>query len=354
MLRHFPLILLTIAYCPATSAFTYRDISEKACREKTPHTTVTHASGEDDVSLSLPSLFWTKSSGNILRRRYCCLVLQATSGRSSDSDKGKDGGGKKGYRFGDITKSLIGGSVEKITGKPYEFGDLSRAIDSSVKEKINDLTGNDDYEFGDLSRWVDTKIKGEVNKFTNKEEYQFGDMTKEILRRVATGQYTLDDLFMLLKALAIFQASISPIAGFLPVKLLVQLLDYSLLNDVAGRVTSALALELDKRLKKSLLGDENYQLGDATKRTISNAVKAYTGKESYEFGDVTKRVMSSFAEDSKTAQGRQMVAFQSPNTMEALDDWDRLSEKDLKCGLDEIEKYVERIERDQRGETSNK
>jgi len=62
-----------------------------------------------------------------------------------------------------------------------------------------------------FSRWVDTKIKGEVNKFTNKEEYQFGDMTKEILRRVATGQYTLDDLFMLLKALAIFQASISPI-----------------------------------------------------------------------------------------------------------------------------------------------
>ena len=69
---------------------------------------------------------------------------------------------------------------------------------------------------------------------------------------------------------------------------------------------------------------------------------------------MTKRVMSSFAEDSKTAQGRQMVAFQSPNTMEALDDWDRLSEKDLKCGLDEIEKYVERVERDQRGETSNK
>jgi hypothetical protein len=69
---------------------------------------------------------------------------------------------------------------------------------------------------------------------------------------------------------------------------------------------------------------------------------------------VTKRVMSSFAEDAKTAQGRQMVAFQSPKTMEALDDWDRLSEKDLKFGLDEIEKYVERVERDQRGETSNK
>lgn len=61
------------------------------------------------------------------------------------------------------------------------------------------------------SRWVDTKIKGEVNKFTSKDSYQFGDLTKEILRRVASGQYTLDDLFMLLKALAIFEASISPV-----------------------------------------------------------------------------------------------------------------------------------------------
>lgn len=71
------------------------------------------------------------------------------------------------------------------------------------------------------------------------------------------------------------------IAGFLPVKLLVELLNFSLLNDAAGKVTSSLAMELDKRLKKSLLGDENYKLGDATKRTISNAVKTYTGKGMY-------------------------------------------------------------------------
>ena len=32
----------------------------------------------------------------------------------------------------------------------FYYTDLSRAIDSSVKDKINDLTGNDDYEFGDL------------------------------------------------------------------------------------------------------------------------------------------------------------------------------------------------------------
>mmetsp|Transcript_723 Transcript_723/g.1193 ORF Transcript_723/g.1193 Transcript_723/m.1193 type:complete len:139 (+) Transcript_723:300-716(+) len=105
-----------------------------------------------------------------------------------------------------------------------------------------------------FSRWVDTQIKGEVNKYTDKDAYKFGDLTKEIVRRVASGEYTLDDLFMLLKALAIFEASISPVAGFLPVKLLVELLNFSLLNDVAGKVTSALAMELDKRLKKVVVG----------------------------------------------------------------------------------------------------
>jgi hypothetical protein len=50
-----------------------------------------------------------------------------------------------------------------------------------------------------------------VNKFTNKDDYQFGDMTKEIMKRVASGKYTLDDLFILLKALAMIGASLSPV-----------------------------------------------------------------------------------------------------------------------------------------------
>ena len=78
---------------------------------------------------------------------------------------------------------------------------------------------------------------------------------------------------------AVISQTCNPIlAGFLPVKLLVELLNFSLLNDVAGKVTSSLAIELDKRLKKSLLGDEDYKLGDATKRTIANAVEGYIGK----------------------------------------------------------------------------
>lgn len=187
----------------------------------------------------------------------------------------------KGYKFGDITKSLIGSRVEKLTGKPYQFGDLSRKIDSSIKESINSLTGKDDYEFGDLSTYVDSQIKSQVNRFTKNERYRFGDLSRELLRRVGEGEYTINDLYMILKALAVFEASISPVAGFLPVKLLIELLNFSLANDVAGRVSSALAMELDRRLKKVILGDENYVLGDATKRKIAGAVGTFTGKGTF-------------------------------------------------------------------------
>jgi len=149
----------------------------------------------------------------------------------------------------------------------------------------------------------------------------------------------------------------SPIvAGFLPVKLLVELLNFSLLNDVAGKVTSSLALELDKRLKKSLLGDENYKLGDATKRTIANAVKTYTGKDEYEFGDVTKKVVSGFADDSTelvTKESPALIGMKSANEMEptivsALDEWDSLSEKQVQDGILNIERYVDLVEKEQR------
>lgn len=301
-----------------------------------------------------PSIFWSKKDARGIFQWKCrLLVLQATSNNKT-SNIDDSSGKKKTYKFGDFTKSLIGGSVEKMTGKPYEFGDLSRHIDKSVKEKVNDLTGKDEYEFGDLSRFVDTKIKGEVNKFTGQESYRVGDISKEIVRRVVSGDFTLDDLFMLLKALAIFEASISPVAGFLPVKLLIDLLNFSLANDVAGRVASALAMELDKRLKGALLGDENYKLGDATKRTIANAVKSYTGKNDYSFGDVTKKVVSSFADQGaiNTGKDRPKIGLTSskeiePDLIDALEKWDGLSEKQLEEGLDKLNQYVELLSKEE-------
>ncbi|KAL3794572.1 hypothetical protein HJC23_008028 [Cyclotella cryptica] len=111
---------------------------------------------------------------------------------------------------------------------------LLRPIDTTIKDQINALTGNDDYQFGDLSKYVDLKIKRQVNNL-----------------RIGT------DMNL---ALDIFEAVVS----------------------------SALAVELDRRLKKLILGDENYVLGDATKKAIVDAVKSSTGKDSYSFGDLTK------------------------------------------------------------------
>ena len=62
---------------------------------------------------------------------------------------------------------------------------------------------------------MDSQFKGKMNEFTRKESYKFGDLTKEIVRRVLSGEYTLDDLFLLLKALALVEASISPVGKFL-------------------------------------------------------------------------------------------------------------------------------------------
>lgn len=269
MLLLLPLVVLLL-HVQIVSGFTYHDLIAREGSSSLSHTRIDQSAKEP----SFPGV--DAKRGISIQWRCKLLILQATSNKeNSNDDSGKKSGG---YKFGDITKSLIGGSVEKITGKPYEFGDLSRHIDKNVKDKVNDLTGKSDYEFGDLSRFVDSKIKGEVNKFTGKESYKVGDLSREMIRRVASGDFTLDDLFMLLKALAIFEASISPVAGFLPVKLLIDLLNFSLANDVAGRVASSLAMELDKRLKGALLGNENYKLGDATKSTIANAVKSYTGK----------------------------------------------------------------------------
>jgi hypothetical protein len=279
MLRLMRVIILMLLALHSISGFTYLDLITRQRSASPTKTRIKDLSSDEPLLPQTPSVYWSKDARAMFQWRCRLVILQATSG--SNNRNSDDSGKKKGYRFGDLTKSLIGGSVEKITGKPYEFGDLTRHVDKSVKEKVAELSGKDEYEFGDLSRFIDSQIKGEVNKFTGKDANKVGDISKEMIRRVASGDFTLDDLFMLLKALVIFEASISQFAGFLPVKLLIDLLNFSLANDVAGKVSSALAIELDKRLKGALLGDQNYQLGDATKRTIANAVKSYTGKGAY-------------------------------------------------------------------------
>lgn len=196
------------------------------------------------------------------------------------------------YKFGDISKTLI----KKITKKDeYEFGDLSKHLDKQAKNKVASLSKKEDYEFGDLTRLVRSRIGDEVQDFTNKDKYKFGNITKEIARRVATKDYTFDDLILLFKILLAFGAGLSPVANFLPAKLLIELLDYSIVGDVSSKVIAAITTELDRRMKKVVTGDEDYKLGDLSK----NRLMKYIGKEDgkYEFGDITRFVLDNL--DSK-------------------------------------------------------
>lgn len=211
---------------------------------------------------------------------------------------------KKGYQFGDITKNL----VSKVTKKDdYEFGDISKSIDKTVKEKVATLSGKDkdSYEFGDLSRLLDSRVKEQLNDFTNQTSYEFGDISKEILKRVKSRDYTIDDMFFLFKVLLAFGAGISPIASFLPAKLLIQLLDYSIIGDVSNRVATAVSEELDRRMKKAFTGDPDYKLGDMSKKAVLN----YIGKEEYTFGDITNFVVDSVGErkENERIRGEQNV-----------------------------------------------
>lgn len=219
----------------------------------------------------------------ITSSRFIPLSVSDNSNNENKNDNPKKT--KKGYQFGDITKTFI----NKITNKDeYEFGDLSRHLDSKVKERIADINEKNKYEFGDLTRYL-------VKDFTNSTNYQFGDITKEIIRRVKSNDYTMEDLALLVKALVSFGVGLTPVASFLPVKLLVELLNYSIAGDLGTKVVSSISLEIDKRMKDAIMGDENYQVGDLTKK----AVLKYTGREEYNFGDITKTVVDSLDQYDK-------------------------------------------------------
>ena len=224
----------------------------------------------------------------------------------------------KKYQFGDITKSIM----KNITKKDqYEFGDLSKHVDQQIKQKVASLRNKDQYEFGDLTKYLieeystnnnngndnqkknDDSISSSSSNRKESSTYQFGDITKEIIRRIQSKDYTMEDLIILMKALVSLGIGLSPISSFLPMKLLIDLLNYSIAEQVSTKVASAISLEIDKRMKKVLTGDESYQVGDFTKK----AILRYTGKDEYTFGDITKTVVESMQEYDK--QKKEMAAF---------------------------------------------
>ena len=213
-------------------------------------------------------------SAYLFPKKHCNIIVTYANNRDSfledtpSNNNNNNNNNNKGYRFGDFTR----GALNRFQGR------------------VKSLTGKESYEFGDLSRFLDSKAKETVTKFTNKDDYKFGDITKEIVRRLVDGEYSRDDLLLLLKIAATIGINMQPVAQILPIKVLLDLLNLSLEASVAQtvseKVISSISNEIDARMKEMVTGDRNYQIGDLTKR----AVARWTGKE-YEFGDVTKTIL---------------------------------------------------------------
>lgn len=195
-----------------------------------------------------------------------------------------------------------------MTGKEeYVFGDLSRWADAQVKEKINNITGEEEYKLFDLSKWADKEAKRKVNEYTGKETYTVGDISKEIIRRVGSGEYKIEDVVFLCKVLVTCGAGLTPaVAGSLPAKLVVEMLEYGIAQEVGGRLIGALANVLDERFKEAITGDPNYRIGDKTKQAVENLLTRATQTDARS----TKSAVSSDNEMDSA-----LVA--------ELDDWDR-------------------------------
>lgn len=239
---------------------------------------------------------------------------------------------------GNTRKDGIGLSVAEGSagGKHgYQFGDLTR----HALEKVGESAST--YKFGDITRWLNETAEN-VSKFTNKENYQFGDMSREVVRRLVSGEYSRDDLLLFLKIVATIGINLQPVTKTLPLKVLVELLNIAmegnLPKSVGDRVVSSITTEIDGRMKKLVVGDRNKIVADFTHR----ALLKWMGKESYEFGDITK----TYSEKKAAAQERNasnlsdegLKLFSSKSEENLLEEWDKelLKDRQEEKGWDEM------------------
>ena len=122
-------------------------------------------------------------------------------------------------------------------------------------------------------------------------------------------------------------ASFTPMAQLLPVKLLLEVLNVGLAQDIGSKAMSGVANSLDERFKKAITGDEKYKLGDKTKEQLAKSLSKFTGKDSYSFGDISQAVAKRMNETEKEKGGpksseRSTEALLDLVNNEALTDWD--------------------------------
>jgi hypothetical protein len=156
----------------------------------------------------------------------------------------------------------------------------------------------------EMVQWMDAQAKGGVTVvnsnarqlvlgFTGKTDYQVGDVTKELLRRIVSSDYNLSDMILLLKVVLTIGATFGPLAKAIPITVLLEMLNVSLEKEIGGKIIETIAMSLDDRFTAAIVftGDDKYQLGDLTKRSITGAILKFTGKDSYQSGDIERAVV---------------------------------------------------------------
>jgi len=169
------------------------------------------------LPLSFVLLFLLTSSNDVLRSASAFLPssnrIRITSTRNCQGIRLET------FLFADNTSSEgSNNSLSQKKKKGYQFGDISKSVFKSFGDNVNKLTGKESYEFGDLTKWIDVKAKEQVNEYTEKEQYEFGDITKTILKKFMSGEYTLNDLMTFVKIVSAIGLNFQPMAPFIPTK----------------------------------------------------------------------------------------------------------------------------------------
>ena len=142
----------------------------------------------------------------------------------------------------------------------------------------------------------------------------------------------MDDIMMFMKIIAVVGANIQPVAAVLPMRVLLEMVEVSVAQDLSSKVIDMLTAEVDSRMKEMVTGDKEYKLGDMTKKALTGSKDYQAGdftksilnqitSRDYEFGDVTKSLLKK--EDKSVAQSPADRLHSDDEVKQKMDEWDK-------------------------------